>query len=82
MANKNLFLKDYLVSRIISTGKEVKGYGNIYYKANEDLIDLCLDVDFADKEVLSVLASGDQVFTSRLLDTKKTDAFDYNYLVF
>lgn len=73
-------LKDYLVSRLITFDKTVDGYGKIFYQTNEDLIDSCLEVDFQDKDVLSVLSSGDQVFTARLLDAKKTDAFDFNRL--
>ena len=73
-------LKDYLVSRLISFGKTVDGYGKLFYQTNEDLMDQYLDIDFQNKDVLSVLASGDQVFTSRLLDAKRTDAFDFNRL--
>lgn len=35
---KDIYLHDYLVSRLISMGKEVKGYKEIYYQTNEDLI--------------------------------------------
>ena len=34
---KDIYLKDYLVSRIISFGKEIPGYGKVYYRTNEDL---------------------------------------------
>lgn len=77
---KDIFLKDYIVSRIISFGKDVDGYGKVYYKTNEDLIDPYIDIDFKDKDVLTVLGSSDQVFTARTLEAKKTDAFDYNRL--
>ncbi len=76
---KNEFTRDYLVSRLICMDKEVKGYNKVYYKANENLVDY-LDVDFADKKVLSVLASSDQVLTARFLDASKVDSFDYNRL--
>lgn len=76
----SMFLKDYLVSRMITFGKNVDGYGKAFYQTNEDLIDQYLDVDFKDKKVMSVLASGDQVFTSRYLEAKTTDAFDFNRL--
>ena len=52
----------------------------MYAKTNEDLLDAYLDIDFKDKEVFSVLASSDQVFTARYLDAKKVDAFDINRL--
>ena len=74
------FLKDYLVSRVISFGKSVNGYGKIYYQTNEDLVEPYIDIDFQNKDVLSVLASGDHVFTSRLLDSHKVDSFDFNPL--
>lgn len=73
-------LKDYLASRVITFGKTVDGYDKIFYQTNEDLMDAYLDVDFRDKEVLSVLASGDHVLTADFLDAKKTDAFDRNKL--
>ena len=78
---KSEFTKDYLVSRLITMNKEVNGYGKIYYQANENLVDY-LDVDFADKKVLSVLASSDQVLTARFLDASKVDSFDFNRLTF
>lgn len=76
------FLMDYMASRAITFGMKLPQpqYDKIYYRANEDLIDTYLDVDFYDKDVLSVLASSDQVFTARLLDAKKVDAFDKNVL--
>ncbi len=74
------FNKDYLVSRVISFGKKVDGYNKTFYKTNEDLVDAYLDVDFKDKDVISVLASGDQVLTARYLDAKAVDSFDYNPL--
>lgn len=77
---KDIFLKDYLVSRLISFGKEVDGYSRIYYQTNEDLFDTYLDTEFEGKEVLSVLASSDQVLTARYLGASKVDAFDRNRL--
>ena len=76
------FLMDYMGSRAITFGMKLKDqpYDKIYYRTNEDLVDTYLDVDFYDKDVLSVLASSDQVFTARLLDAKKVDAFDKNVL--
>lgn len=74
------FLHDYLLSCTIGQGKMVEGFKNIYYKTNEDLISLCLSVDFYQKDVLSVLASSDQVFCARILDAKSVDTFDFNRL--
>lgn len=76
----NKFLKDYLASRIICEDKKVNGYDKVFYKTNEDLLDIYLDIDFYDKDVLSVQASGDQVLTARFLDAKNVDSFDINRL--
>ena len=80
MEAKDIYLRDYLSSRIISQNKSVNGYGKIYYQVNEDLIDSCLSADFRNKNVLSVLSSGDHVLTSRFLDANNVDAFDINRL--
>lgn len=76
----DIYDKDYLISRLITMGKKVDGYDCVYYQTNEDLVDMYQTVDFTDKSVLSVLASGDQVLTSRMLGAKKVDAFDFNRL--
>ena len=76
----DIYLKDYLVSRILSFGKEIPGYGRVYYRTNEDLVDMYRDIDFEGKKVLSVLASSDQVFTSRFLGAEVVDSFDKNRL--
>lgn len=78
--DKDIYLKDYLVSRIISFGKEIPGYGRVYYRTNEDLDIIYRDLDFHKKKVLSVLASGDQVFTARYLGAEQVDSFDKNRL--
>ena len=77
---KSIFLKDYLASRVICEDKKVNGYDKVFYKTNEDLLDIYLDIDFYDKDVLSVQASGDQVLTARFLDAKNVDSFDINRL--
>jgi hypothetical protein len=78
--DKDIYLKDYLVSRILSFGKEVPGYGRVYYRTNEDLDTIYRDLDFYKKKVLSVLASSDQVFTARYLGASQVDSFDKNRL--
>ena len=77
---KDIYLKDYLVSRILAYGKEVPGYGRVYYRTNEDLDTIYRDLDFHKKKVLSVLASSDQVFTARYLGAEQVDSFDKNRL--
>lgn len=78
--DKDIYLKDYLVSRVISFGKEIPGYGRIYYRTNEDLVSSYQDMDFENKKVLSVLASSDQVYTARYLGATQVDSFDKNRL--
>ena len=78
--DKDIYLKDYLVSRVISFGKEIPGYGRVYYRTNEDLDTIYRDLDFHKKKVLSVLASSDQVFTARYLGAEQVDSFDKNRL--
>ena len=79
--NKNTY-KDYLASRVISFDKKLSEdiYDKVYYKTNEDLLDIYLDVDFYGKDVFSVMASADHVLTARYLDAKRVDAFDKNIL--
>lgn len=73
-------LKDFLASRVISSGKELDGYSKVYFKSNENLLDLYRKVDFLDKDVFSVLASSDQVFTAYYNGACKVDSFDKNPL--
>ena len=73
-------VKDFLASRIIASEKELDGYNPLYYQCTEDLIDGYLDVDFYEKEVLSILASGDQVLTAKYLEAATVDSFDKNPL--
>ena len=56
------------------------GCGRIYQSSNEDIEDLYSSIDFNDKKVLSVLASGDQSFMARLKGASKVDLFDINKL--
>ena len=73
---------DFCASRVISFDKTLPCdyYDKTYYQTNEDLLDTYLDVDFYDKDVLTVLGSSDQVLTARFLDARRVDAFDKNIL--
>lgn len=75
-------LKDYLVSRVISFDKVIddKNYSKVYFKTNEDLDYISSVIDFKDKNVLSVLASSDQVFLANSMGAKRVDTFDKNKL--
>ncbi len=77
--NKELF-RDYLSAKIISENKLLDNYYKLYYRANENLVDIYLDLDFEDKDVLSVVSSSDQIFTPMLLGAKSVDGFDRNRL--
>lgn len=80
MPKDKLLLKDYLSSRIIAQNKMLNNYGKIYYQTNEDLFSPFLEIDFRNKNVLSVLSSGDHVLTARCLGAHIVDAFDNNRL--
>lgn len=80
MGMENIYDIDFMASKSVARGNSYPNYGKIYYRTNEDLVNTVLNVDFKDKEVLSVLASGDHVLTARFLDAKRVDAFDINRL--
>ena len=72
--------KDYLASKWVMKSKLFDGYSKMFFKTYENLVDVYNKVDFKDKDVLSVLASSDQVFTAYLYGAKKVDSFDVNIL--
>ena len=80
MEIENIYDLDFIASKSVARGNSYPNHGKVYYKTNEDLVNTVLDVDFKDKEVLSVLSSGDHVLTARYLDAKRVDAFDINRL--
>lgn len=73
-------LSDYMASRKIANSGRVEGYSNIYFETTENLVDMYRKIDFIDKDVLTVLASSDQVYTARYLGAKRVDSFDRNPL--
>lgn len=77
--DKDLF-RDYLSAKVISENKLLDNYYKLYYRANENLVDIYLDLDFEDRDVLSVVSSSDQIFTPMLLGAKTVDGFDRNRL--
>jgi len=76
---RNVF-RDYLGAKIVSNNVILDYYSKIYYQANENLIDIYLDMDFEDKDVLSVVSSSDQIYTPKLLGARRVDGFDRNRL--
>ena len=71
-------LSDYLGAKMISGNYVSEFYDRLYYQANENLVDIYLDLDFEGKDVLSVVSSSDQIYTPKLLGAKHVDGFDKN----
>lgn len=74
------YLHDYLISRVMSQGKMVDGYSRIYSKSNENLVEQYKLADFKDKDVLTVLASSDQLLSAYYYGANLVDTFDINRL--
>ncbi len=78
--------RDFIASKfviensIFRRAPGVFNYGSIFYRTNEDLIRAYTDIDFYEKDVLSVLSSGDHVLTARYLEAETVEAFDKNKL--
>lgn len=53
-----------------------------YINTNERLGEILPNFNFKDKEVLSVLSSGDHVFSAYYLGAKNVDTFDINYTTY
>ena len=53
-------------------------YGKVYFKTNEFLEELFKNVDLKDKDILTVLGSGDQSFLCYEKQAKSVDVFDIN----
>lgn len=66
---------------ICSNGR-VSNYSKLYRSTNERLSKILSMYDFKDKNVLSVLASSDQLLSSYFLGAKNVDSFDSNVLTF
>lgn len=57
----------------------IKNVKPIYKNTNELLATIFRDFDFKDKDVFSVMASSDQVFSAYYLGAKSVDTFDINW---
>lgn len=62
----------------------INGYSNnkIYRNTNELLTKILNSEDIKDKDVLTVLASSDQLFSAHYLQAKSVDSFDQNILAY
>lgn len=73
---------DLLHTHLVMNGRRFPNYNRVYYHSNENLKEFFSFVDVKDKDVLSVLASGDQVFHLYDKDAKSVETFDVNRLTF
>lgn len=73
---------DFYATKLLVNGSVQENYRWIYAQTNEHLRQLYSSVDFNDKNVLSVAASGDQSFLAYALGAKHIDLFDINQLTF
>lgn len=72
----------YCLSIINGFIESRRGIGKIYRNTNENLSIILSNYDFRNKDVLSVLASSDQVFASYYLGASNVDTFDSNILTY
>lgn len=73
-------LYDSLTVKDVLKLKRKKKYGRIFLHTNELLNELFDVIDFKNKDVLSVLASSDQMFMAYNLGASSVDTFDKNRL--
>lgn len=69
---------DFDATKLLVEGYAQENYRKVYSQTNEHLRQLYSNVDFSDKKVLSVAASGDQAFLAYAFGAKHIDLFDIN----
>lgn len=65
---------------LVEKNKESANYRRVYYCSNENLEELFNNFSFKDKDVLSVLASSDQLIHAYYHGARQVDTFDRNKL--
>lgn len=75
-----MVVKDIFGLQKLLNNEMVSNYGKVYFHSNERLRDIFNDVDVKDKDVLTVLASGDHVFYAYNNGARSVDCFDINKL--
>ena len=75
-----MVLDDVNRAILVSAGEEDEFFSKIYYSSNESLKDLFGSFSVKDKDVLTVLASSDQLFYAYDNGARKVDTFDVNCL--
>ena len=75
-------LKDVIMLEIIKNGYFLnsKKYDGLYYSANEEVEEILSNFSLENKNVLSVIGSGDQAFHLYNFSANKIDLFDRNKL--
>lgn len=68
------------VTLLLSCRNAEPNFDTVYFCSNENLYDIFYGMDFTEKNVLSVLASGDQAFYFYDHNAEKVDVFDKNKL--
>lgn len=71
---------DILHTHFVMNGRRFEDYNRVYYHSNENLKDIFSFIDVKDKNVLTVLGSGDQAFYAYDRGAKSVDMFDKNKL--
>lgn len=72
--------KNIMYTNFVIKGKQVDNYSKIYFASNEKLDKIFSNVDIKDKNVLTVLGSGDQAFHLYNRGARHVDVFDKNKL--
>lgn len=73
---------DILHTHLVMNGRRFPNYNRVYYHSNENLKEIFSHIDVNDKDVLSVLGSGDQMFHFYNNGAKSVEVFDVNRLTY
>ena len=76
----NKIEKDIMGTYDVYNTRYSSEYNKVYFNTNESLDDLFKNVDIKNKDVLTVLGSGDQSFYCYDGDARSVDVFDVNRL--
>ena len=74
--------RDIYYTKRLCNARKVPSRRKIYFETNEQLDSIFNSINFSGKDVLSVLASSDQLFKLNSFDVKSIDTFDKNKLTY
>lgn len=74
--------RDLYYAKWLCRKRKVAGYQQVYFETNEDLDDIFKNIDFNERDILSVLSSSDQLFKLGFYNIKSIDTFDKNILTY